>query len=328
MSVLPAAFGRQQTTPAKPVSPDGPPVPVAMDPPTIELGYMMPETKKSGQVEIVNLSSAPLHIVSVRPTCSCTVPELKAQYIEPGASVPLKATFESPQFMGPVRRNVYVFFEGYPQPVKIDINCWVDYGVKALVRYDDDKKRHGAFTLEDNEGRPFKVIAANRKPPVFLDGFDPAKDQPRSKYVVEVDLRSIPEAEVPKWFLVELDHPTAAVVDMRVAKDEPEQPKPGMWKMSHDRVLLYNIKPGDSKEVGILLKDLKRGAPVEVEKTEVKDGLVAVSFERMETTVDGPKMIFKVTPREGLSGLIFDTVNVTIQGQTQSFDVIGRAVAG
>lgn len=317
----------QQARPAQSAAPAAT-IPVRVDPPNIDLGDMMPETKKSGEVFIFNLSDRPMNILDVKSTCNCTVPELPSRVIEPRAGIPLKATFESPIFMGPVRRNVYVFIEGYPQPLKIDVDARVNYGVRPLVKYKPEgQHRYGEFSLEDIAGRPFRVVSANFRPPVFLDGFDPAKDPPRSKYLIEVDLRSIPEDQMPKWFLIELDHPTAAVIDMRIMQD-PSRPKPpaGPWQLSHERALLWNMKPGESKEIGVTLKNLNPSLPADVSDVKVNNDAVAASWVRFEQTAEGPKAIFRVTPKPGLTGVVFSTISLTCQGSSQSFDVIGRVV--
>lgn len=326
-----AAVARQQ--PAAPATPaqtaPAVQIPVTIVPQNIDLGDMMPETKKMGEVMITNVGSTPLKILEVRSTCNCTVPELPEKVIQPGATVPLRATFESPQYMGPVRRNVYVFFEGYGQPVKIDIDSRVNYGVKAIVKYvPEGQYRLGEFTLEDIMGRPFRVLAANRQPPVFLDGFDPAKDPPRSKYVVKVDLQNIPEAELPKWFMVELDHPTAAVVDMRIIRGDPKAPKPvsGGWQLSHERVLMWQMKPGASKEIGVVLKNLNPGLPADIDKLRPSNDQVKATFVRFEQTPEGPKAIIRIDTNAESSGLLFSTITMATQGTEQTFDLIGRFV--
>lgn len=319
------------TAPAVPggtAVPSGPAVPVELSPALIDLGDMMPETKKTGTITLKNYSAGTLKIQEVRSTCNCTVPELPTKEIGPGSSVELKATFESPIFMGPVRRNVYIFVEGYGQPIKIDVDARVNYGVKPLVRYiPEGQYRLGEFTLEDIMGRPFRVLSAQGKPPEFLDGYNPASEPPRSKYVIRVDLRSIPESEMPKWFLVELDHPTAAVIDLRIMRDPSEpKPRPGPWQLSHERVLLWRMQPGESREVGVVLKNLRNDLPADIEELAAENDSAKVSFVRFEQSAEGPKAILRVETNPEHRGVLLCPVRFTTQGWTNRFDLIGRVV--
>ncbi|MEZ4919672.1 MAG: DUF1573 domain-containing protein [Saprospiraceae bacterium] len=81
-------------------------------------------TVPEGQVvehffKFTNTGKVPLLISNARSTCGCTVPEWPKEEIGPGESGELKATFNSDNRAGSVRKPIIVSANTYPNEVRV-----------------------------------------------------------------------------------------------------------------------------------------------------------------------------------------------------------------
>ena len=303
--------------------PQATPPPIQATPEEVEFNDVMPESANTMAVTLVNTGTEALEVLSVRTSCNCTTTDLPTKILLPGEPVTMQATLDADRFMGKVRRNIAIFCKGYSQPKQVFVSCWVNYGVRATVRYDTESNyRKGVLTLEDPDGTPFSVLSTNGQTPVFADGFDPATDAPRGTYQLQIDMSDIPDEELPTWYLVETDHPTAPVIDIRVmGNDPPRVRRP--WQISDARILLWRLKPGESTEVEFILRNLVGDPLTIIEKITFSDPGVEVAMQGMTTSPEGLTVRMRVSPDPGYSGVIDGTLAITAQGHRETVDLIG-----
>jgi hypothetical protein len=103
-------------------SPSRPPVQVSPGP-TIELGSLPVSTQVPVEAQLINTGDQPLTIRTSRANCGCTTVDMAGTVIEPGGSTPLKATFNSQNNPGPRTATITVMFEGYDQPISVNVSA-------------------------------------------------------------------------------------------------------------------------------------------------------------------------------------------------------------
>lgn len=81
---------------------------VAIDRPTHDFGSISQGKKLEHTFVIKNKGDAPLTIRSVRPACGCTAITTSASVIAPGKTGEIKATFDTTNYSGAVRKTVSV----------------------------------------------------------------------------------------------------------------------------------------------------------------------------------------------------------------------------
>ena len=93
------------------------------------------------------------------------------------------------------------------------------YAVKTIPPYisafDRPENMTGAVVLKSVDNKPFRVLSVAQKAPVFMNDAGEG-DVPRTQHVVQYDLTGYECASMPKWLLVETDHPDAPLVEMRI----------------------------------------------------------------------------------------------------------------
>ncbi len=324
---------------------DGTPIlgslaPISLDPEVLDLGDMMPNTKGVGTMKLTNVGEAPLRIIGLRSTCACTIPGIQSDLIAPGASITVEIELDAGSATGLTERYVLAMFEGYTQPLQMVVNADVNYGVRTAVAYDPPgQTRLATITLEGvKPSEPFRVLSAGGKAPEYLDGFDPASDEPRAKYVIRQDLSEYEAESLPKWFIIETDHPTAAVIDVFVPNNEvfPERRRRA-FNLSEQRLVFGAMKPGELVErsfriVGGSLPPAEEFIEsFEWTNTDQCD-VEIVRLEKPEGVPQGRDGGFDITigvrAKPGATGVVFGTVTIHAMGDTGSFDIIGRAVPG
>ena len=67
-----------------------------------------------------NNSDKPIVVANASASCGSTVPEKPEQPIQPGASAKLKVVFNAAA-VGPIKKDVYVYFAGVEQPKTVHI---------------------------------------------------------------------------------------------------------------------------------------------------------------------------------------------------------------
>jgi hypothetical protein len=330
-------------TPANPAGQDpaipvGPPPPISFDPPSIELGILSPGDKRSGTVQIRNLSDAPLRIITSRSSCKCTAIDLANVVIPPHGAVPLTATMEPDTQAGPKKSKVRVAFEGFEQLAEVDINAEVALPVRCNPAYLNCVKRDdgtiplsGTIDVTSQDGKPFRILSSNQEEPEYVD-FDSATDAPRSAYTIRWDLTGYSENncdEWPGWWLLETDHEGAAVVDVYIRHlcTIPKKIGTRRWLTTSQRALLGLLDPGESAEFSVSLlwapSALNHDDHVTVAVSRSTD--FDVELVSTDYNLEDPEIKLRVTPREGYHGLIFGVIELhSLHGHMAEYTVIGR----
>ncbi len=239
-SVAAAAATTQPTANAVP--------PVVFTPQLVDFGYILPNADSTGTFEIRNVGDRPLKILRTTASCQCTtVTRLDGTILAPGQSASLTARIDGRSFPGERIETVTFVFEGYTQTIQVGMRGEVTLPIRArpaffnLAKLDrDGDDRTGHVVIESLDGRPFNILAADQRPPRFVD-FDPIIDEPKSSYVLEWDLTEYADEDLPRWWIVETDHPDCPILDSWVRhKATIENPKGRPWIVK-DRLVLLGL---------------------------------------------------------------------------------------
>lgn len=341
--VDPTAAPAQAGVPVGPEIKREPP-PLQAEPNTINMGFLEPETQKTGKVSLKNTGTEPVTIRSVSSSCSCTIPkDISNTVLKPGESVDLEASLKAGKFPGPMQRAVRVFVDGYAVPVQVWVNADVSYGVRAMPTYVDCfQTSKGKIEVEATDGKAFKIISVNGNTPTF-DGHDPAKDEPRTKYTLTYDYTDVIKADpkgLPDWWLIETDHEKAPVVDMRVIhpiKVDPKKQPTGRepWNLMEDRVLLGAVPAGPEKEFHVSLHP-NRSVPEDPANAGTKPVLTFTSatwatvevLDASETS-EGISIKAKIKVKESApAGLMNEEMKIAWKGHEATVRVFGRIMPG
>ena len=300
--------------------------PVRVEPESLEFGDVRPWRTEKGTVRLYNDTEEPLRILATRSTCACTAQQLENQVIPPGESVEMVATFDSRDYFGHVQRYIMILFEGYAQPTQVYINANVNDGVRAEATFDPPGQcRTGVIELTSIDGMPFEVESANYEEPVFVDGFDPKTDEPRTSYTIKWDLTGIPAEELPKYFLVELDHPEAPTIDLSVMNNEYVAPRElRRWGFSKQRMKLYNLAPNETREVYVNLNGSFEDPLEALDEIQTETLGVDVRVLGMRVSPKGLTMRLGITPETDYRGLAEVSLTITAQQYTETMSMVGR----
>jgi len=337
---------RRRDMPSEPAQTKEPP-PVAFDPPELNFGVIPPDTELHGTVQIRNTGDAPLTIRSMRADCKCTtVEDLTGKIIEPGGVVELTAVVDARSYQGAKRNEIRFLFEGYENygPVAVKIFSEVAGAIRMEPTYFDlSEQLTGRLALHSMDERPFRILAANGRPPVYADDFDPARDEPRNAYLLSWDMTMYDPTtcedpagnRMPNWWVVETDHADAPLVDVFVRHlpcTLPEPPEGRLWYLSEQRVLLGELAAGESAEFTVYLKWRGDQGPRDTIR-DVRSESEQFDATLLELDREGERITcrVRVTPRPGLRGLLYGNVRflaANVPGHSQPLTVIGRVVEG
>ncbi len=301
-----AALPSQQDAAPPQTSGPLPASPIQFDPPSLNLGFISPHQEASGVVEVRNPTDKPLRILASRASCTCTSVNLANTVIPPGGSVPLEATLKAGGQLGPKNAAVRVLIEGY-EITQVDVRSIVTLAVRAEPGYimanrlspdvanprdaspqDFEDVNYGELTVSSLDGRAFRILASNQRPPVYLD-FDPSRDEPRNTYRIVWDLseydavtcRDSGGEPMPAWWIIETDHPDCPIFDLQVRHrcTQTTRLQPGQtWLIPERRALVGQLQPGESVEIEVPLARSPH-------TTGALEKIVAVSTESSEFSV-------------------------------------------
>ena len=330
MITLPALLAMLLVSPSGPQGAAPPsasvPAPAAslvIDPPLIDLGAIAPGSVQTRTFMLRNISDKPVTIVSAFPSCKCTtLTELAGKEIAPGAAVELKASMDAPKAPGPKDAKVFVTVQGGARPLIAKMEGVVTLPVQPSPSFIDALKgnRTGVIDFTASDGKPFRVLAVEGAPPQFVD-FDPAKDEPRSHYLVRWDLSMVPDGKFRQWLLVETDRAECPLIPLRIrnegtgARFDPDVDKRG-WFLGESVVLAGRMKPGESREVEV---DYENSAPKGrtpmpywnvVRGVSTTDPAIAVSLVGAQQQGDRVRVRMKVTTGLKASGLVYAPVTI------------------
>ena len=244
-------------------APQSPPAdgPVVIDPPVHDLGRVAPGSSTTRTFQVRNTGTQPVKVVSSFPSCKCTtLTDLAGKVIPAGGSLELIASLDAPRAPGPKDAKVFVTLEGAARPLVAKIEGVVTLPVQPSPPYVDALKgvRKGAIEVASTDGTAFRVLSVDGAAPQFAD-FDPAKDQPRSHYLLRWDLSMVPDGKMRQWMLVETDREDCPLVPLRIrnewtgARFDPQVDGRGSF-LPESLVVMGRVKPGDGRDLEVELE--------------------------------------------------------------------------
>lgn len=233
--------------------------PFAFDPPQLDFGYLAPRQDVVGTFKIRNVGDEPLRVLSMKPSCACTkvLKDPTGAVIAPGESAEVEIELGARDTGGERDTNIdFVFAPGgrgvmtlkaqYVRPVRTDPGY-----IQAMNAV------RGQVALSSIDGEPFRVLAVNNGPPRFV-GFDPASDERRNRYTLAWDISRYDPTTcadedgnpMPRWLVVETDHPDAPVVELFIRHRCAMNEAPGAreWRPENQHVVIGAVRPGETVE--------------------------------------------------------------------------------
>lgn len=335
----------QQQTESESESIDAAP-PVVFEPSVLDFGTVPPGRLVKGTVQIRNVGSEPLLIEASVPSCSCTAVDMSNTWIQPGEAVPMETTFTK-QDLGDKQAAVRLKFRGYEQIATVDLTATVALPVMAepayiYAKFDGDTDRtivtNGQFVVRSADGQPFRILAIDGREPNYVN-FDPAVDSPRNTYQIAWDLSDVDDrrcvradgTRLRRFWVVETDHPDCPVFDIQVRHlcTLPERLGSRRWVVSPQRVLIGELRAGESTDVEVLMKWLPHSSHNEDVYTVLdQSDLVEVElldFERARGDGDEDTVRLRVTVSEDHpEGLIYVKSHLHTGANSAPLLILGR----
>lgn len=303
------------------------PVPVLIEPEVHDLGDLPPNTTTLVEFRVTNMGEQTLRLKGVMSTCSCAVPKLDIKEIEPGQMIVLPVSFYSGNNIVTQDREVIMRFEGYGKSAAPRIRASTNYGIRPAVEYTPPAQRRvGVVTLRATDEVPFRVVSANLRAPVAIEGgVEPGS--PAVEHSIRFDLSDPLAEDLPEWFVIETDHARSPLIDLTVENLEwapPRMFRP--WDFSDRRLVLGTLPPGADKDFTIRMRRVKEGGLEGIQNIWVDPPVADVRLMGMEQREDGIHMRLRLSPKEGHRGVLFAYVGMTAFDHDEKFAVIATVV--
>ena len=306
--------------------------PVEFEPANLNFGIVPPHTIGKGTAKIWNVGDQPLRIVKSITSCGCTSTEnLAGRVIPPGGFIEFATEMEMKTGLGAKKEKVTLFFEGYGgTQVIFFYNAEVARPVRVIPPYvdADNQGQIGTVEVSSLDNKPFRILKAHGLAPQFVN-FDPATDEPRTRYTLKWDMSQFDGQRVPWFWVIETDHPEAPIVDVRVRHDStrPIPPDGRPWQPKDQRVLIDVVRNGESVE--IITKHEYAGNRTPMPQTARVQNLSAIlDVELVGIEQKGQLLEFRVrvTPKNAPLGLLYEHINVGSVGYMVPLRIIGRVI--
>jgi hypothetical protein len=311
---------------AVPEDPEDRPAPIELDPPILDFGFVEPGKTPKKTVRLKNTGTEPLMILAIQPSCKCTtINDLVGEEIAPGEFLELEASMKAQSAPGPKKADIKVLFDGFSRVVNIQLQMEVTLPIRVVPGYINAVKgqpQTGRYVVESLDKQPFSIASVHGRPPRFI-GFDPANDEPRNQYLVAYDVSDFREGEMPLFMIIETDHPSCPLVDVRL-RHEFTFPKP-VLKMQEYRHTIGRIEEGQTSEIVLEIGELPPEEPV----ISVASTFPGVRMELVgEAEKEGiiTRYTVKVTPPAGFHGLLYAPFTVYTTRRQQDMFVWGLVV--
>jgi len=311
-------------------------VEILLEPPAYEYGFMRPEDVAVRTIRVTNLDPQPIRLKGTWRGCSCTTLDVQPGILQPGESVDVPATLTAG--LTPTTKDSTVKLElvGRP-PIVLPVKGEIIRGVRARPRDIDTYRYRGAegnyipsgrIALDSPEGVPFRILSVNG---------DPVESESKLVHVVPWSVAEFDATTglnergelIPKFWLVETDHPETPVMEImvrhRAHRPEPRGERP--WFFVEQRVNVGGIPRGGSGECVIPIK-WKGGKPgrddtlagVRSDSPEFTASLVETPSKGRETLAK-----IRITPAVGVEGPFSGDLVIEGEAYTATLPVIGHA---
>ena len=326
----PSVINQPQRLPRSSVAenPQGYP-PIEFEPREMQFGILPPDGKGEGTATLYNVGTEPLRIKATRGSCSCVdAPNLTGQAIPPGGSIQFKTGMTMKSGLGEKHQRFVLFFDRVDVPVFYDLRAEVSLPVRVSPPHlDAVATMSGTVQVASLDGKPFTILACNRKPPQF-EGFDPASERARPSYNLKWDLSEEDRTGSVPWFwVIETDRADCPVVDVRIRHNatKPDRPQGRLWEPGDQRFLLGAITPNEPIELITHVEYAGNVKPT-VQDAGARSDSPRMDVEFIEVWVDGQDLNIKVrlTAKPASPGLFYEQLSVSSGGFWTPISIIGR----
>jgi len=311
--------------------------PVELSRQHVDFGVVGPNTVVEAEIQIRNVTDAPVKILASVPTCQCTTVDMAGIAIAPGESVPMPMSLKTSGSTGVRAAAVTLVFEGHDTPVQVSIRSEVAYSVRATPPFVDVQQSPrdpsgnarpplpltGTVSLEAVDGRPFRVLGVHGKAPRLI-GFDPRVDEPRSRYEVTYDLTDAHRTNsMPHYLIIETDRADCPALELRV-RHEATHLRPA-FKIAEFRSTVGELAPG---QVGSFELEIQEFGDRRIAEVTSKDPSVALT-RLVDQKSDGKSLLItvEVVPNPSVRGLLYFMTTITaVDGAKSDLVVFGRVV--
>jgi hypothetical protein len=318
-SVLAVALGLFASAPLPaqvPAAPNRPAVappasgPILADPPGVNFGVVRPETIVEATIKLMNPLDHPVRIVRAVPSCQCTTIDMVGKVIPARGMIEMPMSMKTAKSVGQRSANVSLAFEGLQQVLVVAIECETALPIRANPPFVDAQvaeRMKGTFEIAAQDGKAFRVISVNGKPPVSAGGGDPSS--PRASHRLAYDFTA-PGFRVPKYVLVETDRDDCPLVDLRVRHETTRISPP--FAVAEFRSSAGRIAPGGTGSFELEIKKMGEARVTGVRSLS-PDATVRIEGQK----ADGSSVLLTVavTPRAGFEGLLVLPVEITAAGK-------------
>lgn len=265
---------------------NGPKAPVLFSQSSVDFGLRLINESVSEVLQITNQGDADLDLLAVSPTCGCLSTDFTGRMtLARGETTDIRVFHEVRAMPSSTSESLRFVFLGY-QLESVPVTVEFTRPIKADPTYLDlDRIDSGELTLRSLDERPFRILSVMGEAPAPADGFQPLEPSPiqritwdLSKFDKEL-CQSVNGVPMPKWIVIETDHPDAPLVDVRVRHypctvlDLPLQ-ETRDWYLNTHRIILGQFEPGASSLVSVPVEYLEgttRVDPLELDVTGLKD---------------------------------------------------------
>ncbi|MFM9956571.1 MAG: DUF1573 domain-containing protein [Phycisphaerales bacterium] len=322
-SATPPATGKPVTaTPGLPPTGAGEtgPMPTiaVVGPQTQQIGRKSPLELISGTFRLRNTGDKALTVTKIEAGCRCTNGVVSNPVIAPGGETQLNYELDLRGTLGPLRKPIRVRFAGFDRSLEVVVQGELHYDIRAEPpTLKAGPNGESQFTLTSLDGKPFRVLSVQGESPTVVSKVPSDGEAAVSWTLVTNVNRTMPYAVV-----VETDHPTAPVIDLRVMGGVTAQRETPYFKNINDisigrhLVNLGVVKPGGSTEFDFYItriKDFGKPVTLATDGGDVKLELVELGAWRRP---DDNHVKVKATFREGVKGVQLFPVYVTSEGKT------------
>lgn len=295
-----------------------PEAPIRLEPSRFDLGVVAPGSVHRRTFRIVNDGPMQLRVRAASPSCRCTtVTDVVGKTIPAQGSLELEAQFDAPKTPGVKDATVNIVLDGAPRPLVATISGDVTLPIRVEPPFVDALagKVGGTVRLTSIDGRPFTILSAGGRPPVFAD---PAPTGPAAAQSINWTTAGLACEKMPLWWIVVTDHPDCPIVPLRI-RHECTGTKADMarydrfWILSDQLVSLGTIRAGEATSFEVQLDHYNPKGRGRIERPNFRDVRAAtIASPDLELAITGTRPVgtdsvvisMTVTPKPGTSGAI------------------------
>ncbi|MCH8823767.1 MAG: DUF1573 domain-containing protein [Planctomycetes bacterium] len=306
--------------------------PVEFEPANMNFGVVPPHTIGKGYARIWNVGNGPLLIKESRTSCGCTNAEnLAGKIIQPGGYLDFMTEMEMKSGLATKKEKISILFEGYNTFIPFFYHAEVARSVRVVPPYIEALNERmqsiqtGTVQVVSLDNKPFNILKSHGEAPQFV-GFDPATDEPRKQYTLKWDMNQFAGKTVPMFWAIETDHPSAPLVDVRVrhSTTRPDKNKARPWQPKDQRVLLDELRNGETSEV-VVKHEHDRGVRPQPSTAKVICNSSNLDVVIAKTKIKGRFLEFTlhITPKNAKPGLLYEVIEIGSMGQLTKLRIIG-----